>query len=150
MPRTTRSVNEISNLRHYLLLNSYPQGFTDPVINSKGSGCPNKKENPLGSVYIPYVKGVSVKFKHIGNQYNVRMIFRMKHTCRRLLMKTRPEGDPQQTAQCIYSIPCECGRSYIGKRSRPLALKVTAGVGNTGNRPTQFGYFSYVDPPYQQ
>jgi hypothetical protein len=58
-------------------------------------------------VYIPYVKGVSEKFKHIENQYNIRMIFRTKCTCRSLLMKTRLEGDSQQMAQCVYSIPCE-------------------------------------------
>jgi predicted GIY-YIG superfamily endonuclease len=27
-------------------------------------------------------------------------------------------------AQCIYSIPCECGRSYIGETSRPLAVRL--------------------------
>jgi hypothetical protein len=37
-------------------------------------------------------------------------------------MKTRPERDLQQMAQCIYSIPCECGRSYIGKTGRPPAV----------------------------
>jgi hypothetical protein len=37
-------------------------------------------------------------------------------------MKTRPERDPQQNAQCVYSIPCECGRSYIGETDRPVAL----------------------------
>jgi hypothetical protein len=37
-------------------------------------------------------------------------------------MKTRPERDPQQTAQCIFSIPCECGKSYIGETGRPLAM----------------------------
>jgi hypothetical protein len=37
-------------------------------------------------------------------------------------MKTRPERDPQQTAQCIYTIPCKCGRSYIGETGRPLAM----------------------------
>jgi hypothetical protein len=37
-------------------------------------------------------------------------------------MKTGLERDLQQTAQCIYSIPCECGRSYTGKTSRPLAV----------------------------
>jgi hypothetical protein len=37
-------------------------------------------------------------------------------------MRTRPERDPQQTAQCIYNIPCECGRSYIGKTGRHLAV----------------------------
>jgi hypothetical protein len=24
--------------------------------------------------------------------------------------------------QCVYSIPCECGRSYTGETSRPLAV----------------------------
>jgi predicted GIY-YIG superfamily endonuclease len=39
-------------------------------------------------------------------------------------MKTRPERDPLQTAHCIYSIPCECGRSYIGETGRPLAVRL--------------------------
>jgi hypothetical protein len=51
------------------------------LISSKGSSS-NKEEKLLGSVYIPYVKGVSEKFKCIGNQYNTRMIFRNKHTLR--------------------------------------------------------------------
>jgi hypothetical protein len=38
-------------------------------------------------------------------------------------MKTRPKTDPQQTAQCSYSIPCECGRRYIGETGRPLAMR---------------------------
>jgi hypothetical protein len=39
-------------------------------------------------------------------------------------MKTRPERDPLQMAQWIYSIPCECGRSYIGEIGRPLAVRL--------------------------
>jgi hypothetical protein len=74
-------------------------------------------------VYIPYVKGVSEKFKCIGN-HNIRTIFKTKHTLRSSLLKTRPERDAQQTAQCIHSIPCECGRSYIGKTGRPLAMRL--------------------------
>jgi hypothetical protein len=75
-------------------------------------------------VYIPYVKGVSEKFKRIGNRYNIRVIFKTKHTLRSSFMKTRPERDPLQTAQCIYSIPSECGRSYIGETGRPLAVRL--------------------------
>jgi hypothetical protein len=41
-------------------------------------------------------------------------------------MKTRPERDPQQTARYVYSIPCECGRSYIGETGRPLAMRLRA------------------------
>jgi hypothetical protein len=37
-------------------------------------------------------------------------------------MRTRPQRDPQQTAQCVYSIPCECGRSYMGETGRPVAV----------------------------
>jgi hypothetical protein len=32
--------------------------------------------------------------------------FVQKHTLRSSLMRTRPEGDPQQTAQCVCSILC--------------------------------------------
>jgi hypothetical protein len=39
-------------------------------------------------------------------------------------MKTRPERDPQQTPRCVYSIPCECGRSYIGETGKPLAVRL--------------------------
>jgi hypothetical protein len=28
------------------------------------------------------------------------------------------------TAECIYSIPCEYGRSYIGETVRPLAVLI--------------------------
>jgi hypothetical protein len=73
-------------------------------------------------VYIPHVKSVSEKFKCIRNRYNIRTIFKIKHTLRSSLMKTRPERDPQQMAQCIYSIPCESGRRYIGETGRPLAM----------------------------
>jgi hypothetical protein len=117
------SLHEL-DLRRDLQLNGYPQGFTDVAINSKGSSHPNKEKRPLGSVYIPYVKGVSEKFKRVRNCYNIRTIFRTKRTLRSSLMKTRPEGDPQQTAQCICSVPCECGRSYTGERGRPAAVRL--------------------------
>ncbi|PNF42699.1 hypothetical protein B7P43_G14177 [Cryptotermes secundus] len=117
-------VREINNLRHDLQLNGYPKGFIDSVINSKGSSRPKKEESPLCSVYIPHVKGVSEKFKRIGNRYTIRTIFHTKHTLKNSLMKTRPKRDPQQMAQCVYSILCECGRSYIGKTGRPLAVRL--------------------------
>jgi hypothetical protein len=70
--------NEISNLKRDLQLNGYPQGFIDSVINSKGSSRPNTEKKPLGSVHISYAKGVSEKFKRIGNRYNTRTIFKTK------------------------------------------------------------------------
>jgi hypothetical protein len=60
------------------------------------------------------MKGVSEKFKSIVNRYNIRSIFKAELNLRSSVMKTRPETDPQQTAQCVYIIPCECGTSYTG------------------------------------
>jgi hypothetical protein len=115
---------EINSLRSYLQLSGYPQGFLDSVINSKGSSRLNKEQKPLGSVYIPYVKGVSETFKRTGNRCNIRTIFKTKHNLSSSLMKTRPEREPVQMAQWIYSIPCECGRSYTGETGRPLAVRL--------------------------
>jgi hypothetical protein len=39
-------------------------------------------------------------------------------------MKSRPERDPLHTVKCIYSILCECGRSYIGETGRTLGVKL--------------------------
>jgi hypothetical protein len=39
-------------------------------------------------------------------------------------MKTRPERGPLQAAQCICSVPCECGRNYIGETGRPLTVRL--------------------------
>jgi hypothetical protein len=76
-------------------------------------------------VYILYVKGVSEKFKRVGNRYSIRTIFRTEHTLRSSLMKTKVERDPQQTAQCV----CEYGRNYIGKTGSLLAMCDSVNMG---------------------
>jgi hypothetical protein len=46
-------------------------------------------------------------------------------------METGPERDPQQTAQCGYSIPCECDRRYIGETRTDIydyVYKITSGI----------------------
>jgi hypothetical protein len=80
------------------------------------------KRKSLWALYVPCVKGVSEKFKRIANRYNIVAIF--KYCFRDSFMKTKPERDPQLTAQCVYSIPCEYGRSYAYKTGRPLAVRL--------------------------
>jgi hypothetical protein len=77
-----------------------------------------------GTVVIPYVKGISEKFRHIGNRFDLRTIFKTKHTLRGTLMKTGPVRDAQQRKQCVYSIPCNCGGCYISETSRPLEVLI--------------------------
>jgi hypothetical protein len=76
----------------------------------------------LNVVIKPYAKGISEKFRLIRNRFNVRTMFKAKHTLRGTMMKTGPVRDAQQTKQCVYSILCDCGRCYVGETSRPLEV----------------------------
>jgi hypothetical protein len=74
-------------------------------------------------VYNPCVKDVSEKIKRIRNLYDIRTVIGTKHTLRSSLMRSRPERDPQQTTQCVFSIPCEFGGSYSAETGIPLAVR---------------------------
>jgi hypothetical protein len=73
------------------------------------SNCPTADAIFQGVAVIPYVKGISENFRRIGNCFNVRNIFKTKYTLRGTLVKTRPVRDAQQTKQCVYNIPFDCG-----------------------------------------
>jgi hypothetical protein len=43
-------------------------------------------------------------FRHIGNRYTIRRVFKKKQTLRRSLMRTTLERNPHQMAQHVYSV----------------------------------------------
>jgi hypothetical protein len=71
---------EINTLKRDLQLNGYFEGFINSVIISKDRRHQKGEDKPLGTIYIPYVKGISEKLRRIGKQYNIRTVFRIKHT----------------------------------------------------------------------
>jgi hypothetical protein len=51
---------------------------------------------------------------------------------RSILAKTKPENETQDTKNCVYNIPCECGKKYsIGETGRPLNTRITEHKRNT-------------------
>jgi hypothetical protein len=115
---------EINNIRDNIMLNEHPQEFVHSIMEPGRCNRPSSDTIYHGTVIIPYVRGISEKFRRIGNRFNVRTIFKTKHTLRGTLMKTGPVRDAQQTKQCVYSIPCDSGRWYIGETSRPLEVRI--------------------------
>jgi hypothetical protein len=103
---------EVQNIKHDLWKNGYPKHFVGTTINKLGKkNYPITQSNEACTVVIPYVKGISEKFKRIGNKYNIKTIFKTKHTLRNIFIRTKPDTKSQlQIRHCIYSIPCECGR----------------------------------------
>ena len=55
--------------------------------------------------------------------FQVRTVFKSSNTLRSILIKTKPDNSEQNSKNCIYSIPCECGKQYIGETSRPLNVR---------------------------
>jgi hypothetical protein len=101
------------------MLNEYPQEFIDSIMKSYRSNCPSSQYNRAWS-NIPYVRGISEKFRCTGNHFNVRFIFKTKHTLHGTLGKTGLVRDVQSTKQCTYNISCDCGKCDISETSRPL------------------------------
>jgi hypothetical protein len=106
--------NKIKNIRHDLMLNRYPKEFVDSVMKPSTKYHPSSDIIFQDTVIIPYGKGIPKKFRCTGNHFNLGTIFKTKRTLHGTLMKTGPVRDAQQMKQCVYSIPCDCGRCYSG------------------------------------
>jgi hypothetical protein len=118
------------NIVHDLVLNEYPKEFVDSVLKLSARKRPSSDTVYQATVDIPCVKGTSEKFRRIGNRFNLGTVFKTKYTRRMTLMKTGPVRDAQQTKQCVYSNPCDCGRCYISETSRRDVYKSTVRITN--------------------
>jgi hypothetical protein len=96
--------NEINNMRHELVLNSYPQEFVDSIMKPSRSNHPSSETIYQGTVVIPCVQSVSEKFRHIGNCFHLRTIFKTKHKLCGTLTITGPVRDAQKKKkQCMWA-----------------------------------------------
>jgi hypothetical protein len=71
------------------------------LARSKRSVHLKNEVKSLGLIPIPYSRGVSENFKHRVNRYNTRTVFKMRHTLRNSLLRTRPIRTPQETVNCV-------------------------------------------------
>jgi hypothetical protein len=78
------------------MLNEYPQETTDSIMKPSRNNHPSADIIYQGMLIVLYVKSISGKFRGIGNCFNVRIIFKTKHTLLGTLTKTGPVTDAQQ------------------------------------------------------
>jgi predicted GIY-YIG superfamily endonuclease len=58
----------------------------------------------------------------LGKRANIRVVCKTSDTLRNRLVKFKPKQSTNK--EVIYSIPCECGKEYIGETGRPLLTRV--------------------------
>jgi hypothetical protein len=86
---------QVMNIRRDLALNGYPRCFIDSFIKKTWvKSRPLTDGTRLGSVVIPY-KGISEKFRCIGERYNIKAVLKTIQTLRSVLIWTRPHREVQ-------------------------------------------------------
>jgi hypothetical protein len=122
---------EVLMIRQDLALNGYPQHLIDSVLNRLEVKSQQATDGAcLSTVLIPYMKGISEEFRCTGERYNIKTVFKTRQTLRIMLTRTRPHREVQDMRKCIYSIPCEFGRCYIGETGRPLGIRILEHMNN--------------------
>ena len=114
-----------------LRANGYPQNILTKIHRKTDNH--TAQEKPTGSAIIPYAPGISEKLRRLGNKYGTRTAFRSCCTLRRIFIETGPPDQTQESKNCIYNIPCECGRRYIEATCWLLQTRVNEHKRNTAN-----------------
>ncbi|XP_074026482.1 uncharacterized protein [Leptinotarsa decemlineata] len=114
---------ELDIIKNDLQRNGYSKAMVEKTLAIRQQE-PRKEEKPSQPVLaLPYIRGLSERIKRIGSKYNIRTCFRSGNTIRSSLTKTRPPNADCDSKNCIYLIPCECGKSYIGETKRPSNVR---------------------------
>ena len=108
---------EMISLRHNLHHNNYPVSITSAPRNLDNT-------RKLTTVCLPYVKGLAERIKKICSPYDIRTVFTSGSTLRRYLFRVKPPTEFNMTKNCVYSIPCSCGKIYKGETGRPLKVRL--------------------------
>ena len=116
---------EINRVKSTLVENKYPTKLIDKIIKKREreERKETEKKKPEATITLPYIPRLSEKMRRIGNQANIRIVFTSKNTLRNQLVNFKPKSQNQQK-EVIYSIPCECSKSYIGETGRSLEVRL--------------------------
>ena len=69
---------------------------------------------------LPCVNGLSERIQKMCSLYDIKTVFTSSSTLRRYLFRPKPPTEFNMTKNCVYSIPCSCGKIYKGETGRPL------------------------------
>ena len=80
-------------------------------------------------VCLPYIKGLAERIQKICSPYDIRMGFTSGSTLQRYLFWVKPPTEFNMTKNCVYYIPCSCGKIYKGEttkiyKGRPLKVRL--------------------------
>ena len=78
----------------------------------------------LTTACLPYIKGLAERIQKICSPYDIRTVFSSGSTLRIYLFRVKPPMEFNMIKNCVYSIPCSCGKIYKGETGRPLKVRL--------------------------
>ena len=77
----------------------------------------------LTTVCLPYVKGLPKRIQKICSPYDIRTVFTNGSTLQKYLFRVKPPTEFNIIKNCVYSIPCNCGKIYKDETGCPTKSK---------------------------
>ena len=78
----------------------------------------------LTTVCLPYVKGVAERIQKICSPYDIRTVFTSGSTLWKYLFQVKPSPEFNIIKNCVFSIPCSCGKIYRSETGRPVKVRL--------------------------
>ena len=110
------------SLRYNLHHNNYPEHITLAPRNLNRRIEDNTQK--LTMVCLPYVKGLTERIQKICSPHYIRTIFTSGSTLWRYLFWIKPPMEFNMIKNCVYSIPCSCGKIYKRETGHPLKVRL--------------------------
>ena len=113
---------EMDSLKETLRRKNYLKSITSATINLDHKTEADTRK--VTTVCLSYVRGLGENIQMICNPYDIRMSFRSKSTLCRHLLRVKPPTEYHMTKNCVYSIPCSCGKVFKAETCRPLKVRL--------------------------
>ena len=87
---------------------------------------PREEEEPLKTLHIPYVRGVSEKIEKTCAPLGVKAVFMLQSTLKQLLVKVKQKVPDEKKKEVVYQVPCkDCHKVHIGETERTLKTRIS-------------------------
>lgn len=127
------------NIKNTIFCRLRMNGFPSSLINSlwnihstphhTNTQIPNSTPGSINTIYrtITYIPKLSDLIRQIIETEisDVKIAFKSSNNISKMLSNTKQNIDPWMESGVVYSIPCECGKRYIGKTIQRLKDRVS-------------------------
>lgn len=128
---TDSDYNIEENIMAILKENGYPNQLITRLLSEYNERIINgteRRSDATQCTYISmtYIPGLSEKIKRtvMGFAPDIKIAFKTPNTAQSLYTRLKDKTDLMDRSNVIYSIPCECGRPYIGRTSQKLRARI--------------------------